>query len=168
MANLKEQEKVPQPVTIPEDFVDGSALNMDRIEEVLGLSDGQSLGDLLRYLYFTDLELNYRMNVSILRLAIEKVNDRVHLPMLPPEYPESAWMAADIGCGSCPGSIEIEHFPGMIGPQCLNFNRAEKYADCLKYRDNLAANKLTKEEITNAAQIVAERLKALIGQKPSK
>lgn len=162
MAKLQEQEKVPQPLTIPEDFVNGTALNMGRIEEVLGLTDGQSVGDLLRYLYFTDVELNYRINVALLRLAIEKVNDRVHLPTMPPDYLESAWMGADIGCEHCPGSEIIEHFPGVFGPQCLNHNRAEKYVDCFKYRENLEANKLTEDEVTNATRLVAERIRALM------
>jgi len=162
VAKLQEHQKVPQPAEIPQDFIDGHKLNFDRIEEVLGVNTGENLGELLRYLYFTEPELNYRINVSILRVAIQIANDKVHLPVVPPDYHESAWMAADNECERCPGSIVIEHFPGVFGPQCLNHNRAEKYEDCLKYRENLEAHKVTDEEIENATVLVSKQLQSLV------
>lgn len=162
MAKLQEQQKIPQPVEIPADFVEGPNLNWDRIEEVLGIDTGEGLGAVLRYLYFTEPTLNYRINVSLLRLAIDQANGKVHLPVLPPDYHESTWMAADNGCEHCPGSIVIEHLPGFHAPQCLNFNRAEKYEDCLKYREALEKHVITDEDIANATNQVAKRLQQLV------
>lgn len=118
------------------ELLDGDKLNVNALQEKLGIKDQAGLTAMLVYLYATDPLVNWDVNRGLVRLYELHVN-KGQLPPLPPDHSEFAWFEADRKCESCPGSELYEFGTGFFLPKCLSFKRADKYMDCMKYRENL-------------------------------
>lgn len=112
--------------------------DLEELKKVLGITNPDELAGVLLFLYATDPEVNRVANKKLVAAYLRRFDGRKHLPMIPPKFDEFSWWGADRRCGPCPGSDLREFGPSFFMPQCLSSNRGDKYADCGKYRENLA------------------------------
>jgi hypothetical protein len=111
--------------------------DLEEVRKVLGVTSTEDLQSILLFLYVADTEVNHLVNRKLVRAYMDRQTGRKSLPMVPPHHSEYSWFKADEFCKKCPGSELHEYGPGLFLPKCMNFGRPDKYATCIKYRENM-------------------------------
>lgn len=137
ITNTLDHEKVPRSFWLEDGTVD-----WNMVYGLLGIVTVEDFKNALLALVTTNGEVAVAVHVALATAAFGKGVDPRHLPQLvqPPQN-ESAWFLADSACmDRCPGSDPYPDGFDLSGaPLCCCFDRADRWSNCLRYRERLFA-----------------------------